>query len=94
MTKIGFIFEGGPEGADKQVCEFLARQIHPEVTPISQTLDNKPRLLQNCGLVAANLLADGCERVLIVWDLRPAWPGGKTCRKVERDAVLALSSQG
>ena len=87
--KIGFIFECGPEGADKQVCEYLACEIRPEITPVSRTLDNKPRLLQDCGLVAAKLLEDGCERVLIVWDLRPAWPGKKACRKVERDAVLA-----
>lgn len=86
--KIGFIFECGPQGADKQVCEFLAREIRPEITPVSRTLDNKPRLLQECGLVAANLLDDGCQRILIIWDLRPAWPGKKTCRKVERNAVL------
>jgi len=87
--KIGFIFECGPEGADKQVCEYLAREIRPEITPVSRTLDNKPSLLQDCGLVAAKLLEEGCERVLIVWDLRPAWPGKKACRKVEREAVLA-----
>jgi hypothetical protein len=86
--KIGFIFECGPQGADKQVCEFLAREIRPEITPVSRTLDNKPRLLQECGLVAANLLDDGCQRILIIWDLRPAWPGKKNCRKVERNAVL------
>lgn len=87
--KIGFIFECGPEGADKQVCEFLAREIRPDIAPLSRTLDNKPGLLQDCGLVAARLLEEGCERVLIVWDLRPAWPGKKSCRKVEREAVLA-----
>ncbi|MDG4552251.1 MAG: DUF4276 family protein [Candidatus Contendobacter sp.] len=87
--KIGFIFECGPDGADKQVCEFLAREIRPDITPLSRTLDNKPRLLQDCGLVTAKLLKEGCERVLIIWDLRPAWPGKTACRKVERDAVLA-----
>jgi hypothetical protein len=91
--KVGFIFECGPEGADKQVCEYLAQQIRPGITPVSRTLDNKPRLLQECGLVAAKLLQDGCERVLIIWDLRPAWPGKKTCRKVERDEVLASLSK-
>jgi len=93
--KIGFIFECGPQGADKQVCEYLAAQIRPGITPVSRTLDNKPRLLQDCGLVAARLLEEGCDRVLIVWDLRPAWPGKKTCRKLERDAVLdSLSKTG
>ena len=93
--KIGFIFECGPQGADKQVCEFLARKIRPEITPVSRTLDNKPSLLQECGRVTANLLNDGCERVLIIWDLRPAWPDKKKCRKAERDAALkSLSNAG
>lgn len=86
--KIGFIFECGPEGADKKVCEYLARKIRPEALPVSRTLDNKPKLIQDCGKVAARLLEDGCERVLIIWDLRPAWPTGKKpCRKKEQDAV-------
>ena len=40
--------------------------------------------------MAAALLAEGCERVLIVWDLRPAWPDKKhkPCRKTERDVIL------
>jgi hypothetical protein len=95
--KIGFVFECGSEGADKQVCEFLARQIQPNIAPVSRTLDNKPRLFQECGLVAANLLDDGCECVLIIWDLRPAWPDKKhkPCRKAERDAIfVALEKAG
>jgi len=71
-VKVGFIFECGPQGADKQVCEYLAAQIRPGVVPVSRTLDNKANLLKDAGKVAAALLADGCERVLIVWDLRPA----------------------
>ncbi len=88
--KVGFIFECGPQGADKQVCEYLAHKIRPDISPISRTLDNKLRLLQECGPVAAQLLADGCERVLVVWDLRPAWPNKKhkACLHIERLAVL------
>jgi hypothetical protein len=71
-VKIGFIFECGPQGADQQVCEYLAGQLLPGVEWVSRTLDNKANLLQDAGRVAAALLADGCERVLIVWDLRPA----------------------
>jgi hypothetical protein len=66
--KIGFIFECGPGGADKQVCEYLARKLLSAVQCISRTLDNKANLLKDAGRVAAALLADGCERVLIVWD--------------------------
>jgi len=75
--KVGFIFECGPQGADKQVCEYLAAQIRPGIMPVSRTLDNKANLLKDAGKVAAALLAEGCERVLIVWDLRPAWPDKK-----------------
>lgn len=90
MTKVGFIFECGPQGADKQVCEYLATQIRTNITPVSRTLDNKANLLRDAGKVVAALLADGCERVLIIWDLRPAWPDKKRkpCRKIERNAVL------
>lgn len=87
--KIGFVFECGPAGADVQVCEYLAREIVPGIEPVSRTLDNKANLLRDAAKVAAALLGDGCERVLIVWDLRPAWPGPKTCRKLEREALAA-----
>ncbi len=95
--KVGFVFECGPQGADKQVCEFLALRIRPEILPVSRTLDNKPNLLKDAGKVAAALLAEGCERVLVVWDLRPAWPDkkDKPCRKDERDAILnAITNAG
>lgn len=71
--KIGMIFECGPEGADKKVCEHFARQLEPELEIISITLDNKPKLISECGRAASQLLKDGCDRVLIIWDLYPAW---------------------
>jgi len=95
--KIGFVFECGPQGADKQVCEYLAGKLRPSDTFVSRTLDNKANLLASAGIVAAALLEDGCERVLIVWDLRPAWPekGLKPCRHDERLALLeALAKAG
>ncbi len=97
MSKVGFIFECGPQGADKQVCEYLAAQVLTGIVPVSRTLDNKEDLLSDAGKVAAALLADGCERVLIVWDLRPAWPDKKhkPCRRNERLAILdAIAKAG
>lgn len=95
MSKVGFIFECGPQGADKQVCEYLARQVSAGIVPVSRTLDDKTNLLREAGIVAATLFAEGCERVLIVWDLRPAWPDTKVkpCRKTERDAILEAVAQ-
>lgn len=88
---IGMIFECGPQGADKQVCEFLARHLKPGVQIRSRTLDNKDNLLRDAGKVAAQLLKDGCACVLVVWDLRPAWPDKqqRSCRHDERHTVLA-----
>jgi hypothetical protein len=87
---IGFVFECGPQGADKQVCEYLAGQVLPGIKFISRTMDNKLKLLDGAAQIAKDLLADGCEKVLIVWDLRPAWPDkkDKPCRAAERQILL------
>lgn len=89
--KIGFVFECGPQGADKLVCEYLAGQLLPVgVEFISRTMDNKLKLLDGAAEIAKGLLADGCDKVLIVWDLRPAWPDkkDKPCRAAERQTLL------
>jgi len=94
---IGFIFECGPQGADKQVCEYLASQLQPGRKLVSRTMDNKLKLLDGAASVAKTLLAEGCQKVLVVWDLRPAWPDkkDKPCRAQERQAMLdALGKEG
>jgi hypothetical protein len=87
---IGLIFECGPQGADKQVCEYLAKAIRPGVALTSKTLDNKENLMRDAGRVAAQMLKDGCHCVLVIWDLRPTWPDKKTkpCRAAERQQIL------
>jgi Domain of unknown function (DUF4276) len=95
--KIGMIFECGPAGADKKVCEYLARQLQPEIEIMSVTLDNKPKLIGDCGRAAAQLLQDGCDRVLIIWDLYPAWreKKQKPCRREDRLAIhKSLENEG
>jgi len=94
---IGFVFECGPQGADKAVCEYLAGQLKPGEKIISRTLDNKLKLLEGAAPVAKQLLAEGCRKVLIVWDLRPAWPDkkDKPCRAKERQTLLkGLANHG
>jgi hypothetical protein len=83
------IFECGPAGADKVVCELLAQRLESGVQIISVTLDNKPKLLADCGQAAAGLLEDGCERIIIVWDLYPPWRENKAkpCQKEDRQAI-------
>jgi hypothetical protein len=53
------------------------------------TLDNKPKLIEECGGHVAELLAHGCERVLIIWDLYPAWRVKKQrpCRHEDKEAI-------
>jgi hypothetical protein len=50
--KIGMILECGPSGADKKVCEHLAKQLLPDIEITSFTLDNKPKMIAECGPVA------------------------------------------
>lgn len=87
--KVGMIFECGPAGADKAVCVSLARLLKPDIAIQSVTLDNKPGLIKECGVAAAQLFSDGCRRVVIVWDLYPPWreSGAKPCRREDRMAI-------
>jgi len=101
--KVGMIFECGPKGADKPVCERLARMLQKDITISSVTLTNKPNLVSECGNVAAELLKDGCERIIIIWDLYPAWRDKKLkklkklkekpCLKEDRAAILESLAQ-
>lgn len=90
MTRMGMIFECGPYGADIQVCKLLAKKLRPDLKILTVTLDNKPNLLTECGEATAELFERGCERVIIVWDLYPAWRkhGESACRKEDREAIL------
>lgn len=87
--KIGFIFECGPDGADVQVCRQLVHKLDPKIQFIANTLDNKNKLVEDCGPVAKALLIE-CKKVIIVWDLYPAWreKGIKPCRHEDRLAIF------
>jgi len=85
--KVGMIFECGPQGADKKVCEYLARKIDPTIEIDSVTLDNKNNLVSECGRAAEGLLKSGSDRVVIIWDLHPSWRQTAPCRKEDRDDI-------
>jgi len=87
--KVGMLFECGPYGADKSVCEHLVHMLDPDIEVASVTLDNKPNLVSECGIFAAQLLADGCDRIIIIWDLYPAWreKGQRPCRKEDCEMI-------
>lgn len=95
--KVGLILECGSRGPDEQVCTHLTHRLEPEIELACVTLVNKRRLVLECGAAAAGLLRDGCERVVIVWDLNPAWtqPGEAHCRGLDREEIFrTLQSAG
>lgn len=95
--KIGMIFECVRDGPDQKVCEHLVEMLRPGTEVLSVSLGNKSNLETECGKVAASMLADGCERVVIVWDLNPAWGGrkAKSCLHNDRVKILdALAAAG
>ena len=87
--KVGFIFDCGPEGPDVKVCRHLVHKLDPKIEFFSSTLDNKKNLVDECGAVAKTLL-DECEKVVVVWDLYPAWreKGERPCRREDRQAIF------
>jgi len=89
------VFESAPQGAEKSVCEHLARVIRPEIEISSATHRNKPELIADCGKDVVNLLKEGCKRIFIIWDLFPAWrkKNEKPCRKEDREAILQSLKQ-
>lgn len=95
--KVGMIFESGPQGAEKMVCEYIAKQLCPGIVISSATHVNKPDMIAGCGKDVVQLLKEGCKRIIIVWDLFPPWrkAGQKPCRKEDRDAMMnALKLEG
>jgi hypothetical protein len=71
--RIGILCEGGLQSEDQQVLRALALRIVPEAQIDILPQGNKPALIANCGSVTQALLASGCCRVLIVWDVQPRW---------------------
>lgn len=91
--KLGLILECSPGGADEQVFRCLIERFwagrHRVVSVAA--LRGKGNLFVKCGQFAVRMLADGCDLVLIIWDLHPGWvPEDALPRKgkVIRDCVL------
>jgi len=89
-VKVGFILECGPQGAETRVVPWLAKKIAPDLEVVPPVpLDSKRRLRTDCGRWAKGLLDSGCQRVIIVWDLLPAWGEyeGKGCRHDDKEEI-------
>lgn len=87
--KIGLILECIAGGADELVCRHLIGLLQPTTQIAVAPLGNKPKLISQCGDSAAILLAQGCDRVIILWDLHPPWQDRQPCRKQDREAIFA-----
>lgn len=95
MTKIGLLVECGRDGLEavvcRKICELLAAEYKMQIELDIVPMDDKRKLLEGCGTVVANLLTQGNERVIILWDERPAWPkfGEPLCWHNDRMQILA-----
>ncbi|HVA46688.1 MAG TPA: hypothetical protein VNH11_10025 [Pirellulales bacterium] len=76
--KVGILVECGPDGMEHHMCrrvgELLAHETGLDLEVDVVPMDNKERLLEECGTAARDLLENGCDRVVILWDERPALP--------------------
>lgn len=94
MARVGILVECGPKGLEFHVCGKICAllthvagiAIEPEIVPMG----NKLRLIEECAATARALFNRGCERVVILWDERPAWPdkNERLCWHRERTRIL------
>ncbi|MHB8897349.1 MAG: DUF4276 family protein [Thermoguttaceae bacterium] len=93
--RVGILVECGLNGPEdvlcRRVCELL--RVHMGITFEIDIvpMDDKANLIQGCGDATAALFASGCDRVVILWDERPAWPetGRRLCWHNDRQDILA-----
>lgn len=91
--RLGFIVECVLDGPDSQVCRDLAKRMRGDLSDDDikiRTMGDKRTLKRECGAAAKALMDDSqCDRVIIVWDLRPVWKeDGDPCRQEDRQQVL------
>ena len=93
IGKLGLVLECAREGADEKVLKCLTRRLAPatKLAP-PQCMVSKEMLIKN-GAEAAKLLleADKCDRVFIVWDLKPEWQEQQQFLDCEEECDLILA---
>lgn len=92
--KVAILVECGRQGLEavlcRRLCSLLSEHTGVEFEFEIVPMDNKPRLIQECGTATARLFDTGCDRVVILWDERPAWPkaGERLCWHNDRQDIL------
>jgi hypothetical protein len=97
--KVGILVECGRQGLEdvvcRRICVLLRERTGVDFEIDIVPMDDKPNLIRNCGAATARLFEDGCDRVVILWDERPAWPkkGDPLCWHNDRTDVLTSLRQ-
>ncbi len=81
--KLGLVLECDTGGPDELVFICLARRLAPDITVQPISLGSKEQVFLKGVDVAVELVEiSGCDRVLIVWDLKPYWnpTDGRSCQ--------------
>ncbi|MEX1028208.1 MAG: hypothetical protein WD049_09425 [Candidatus Paceibacterota bacterium] len=95
--KLGLIVECTTQGLEEKFCprllELVAAETGIEIKCFIETMVNKKFLLRDAAIVTAKLLAEGCDRVIVLWDENPPWTPDKNfakkrCWHIEREHVL------
>jgi hypothetical protein len=95
--KLGLIVECTPAGMESVVCPrilaLLAAETGTRIEYRIETMVNKKLLMQDAGKTTQLLLADGFDRVVILWDENPPWGpeadfADDRCWHTEREHML------
>lgn len=80
IKKLGLILGCDAGGPDELVFKCLVRRLAPETKVVVRTLGNKRAVFERGMDVAKSLVeTDGCDLVLIVWDLKPLFEDAGNC---------------
>jgi hypothetical protein len=99
MPRVGILVECGRDGLEAvvcpRICVLLQEASGVEIEPLIVPMDNKKRLIEECGTVTRNLFVAGCDRVVLLWDEHPAWPNKNEppCRRHVCERVKAELQQ-
>jgi hypothetical protein len=89
--KLGLVLECDIGGPDELVLTCLARRLAPDVTVQAAGLGSKAQVFLKGPETAVELVeASGCDRVFVVWDLKPYWQGAAALNcEAEADELRA-----
>lgn len=93
--RVGILVECGRDGLEnvvvRRICDLLRAETSEPAEIDMVPMDNKAQLIRDCGPAVARLLGGGCDRVVLLWDERPAWPktGEPLCWHNDRHDILA-----